>query len=216
MNYMEKYLELVQGYRAKLDETNAIYDPKFAEVELMKGAAAYGWKKQELDKDYVAALAGVRSHFAQAFADLCQNMEKAITGAVAVAPTADQLAILAALRERDRISRDEFVQVKNAMAGCRIAEEALVELAHKHGYALGIDRCMPVDQAQGVLNTLRRSAERLTLKLSRTDATGQYTRTGDWSMFQISRSPEDAADCCRLFGSCDDPERFIALLEVPE
>lgn len=216
MNPIERYFELVQNYRGKLDGLNAYFDPRFAELEQFKDSQAYGWKREELDKAYSGELAKIRALYSGAFTSVCQDIEKSLSSRPVVAPTADQLALLQAFQLRERIGREEFVQAANTMKGCPAAEEAIVELAHKHGHNLGIDRDMTGDQAAAVLNTLRRSAERLTLRMSRTDATGQYSQSGDWPMFRISRCPEDVVDCVRQFGACSEPEKFVALLEVPE
>lgn len=216
MNLIDRYFELVQNYRGKLDDLNAYFDPRFAELEQFKDSQAYGWKREELDKAYSGELAKIRDLYSGAFASVCQDIEKALNSRPVVAPTADQLALLQAFQLREQIGREELVRAANAMRGCSAAEEAVVELAHKHGHNLGIDRDMTGDQAAAVLNTLRRSAERLTGRLSRTDATRQYSQSGDWSMFRISRCPEDVVDCARQFGACSEPEKFVALLEVPE
>lgn len=216
MTPIERYFELVQNYREKLDKLNAYFDPRYAELEHFRDSQAYGWKREELDTAYSGELATIRDLYSGAFASVCQDMEKALSGRPVVAPNADQLALLQAFQMRERIGREELAQAAITMKGCPAAEEALVELAHKHGHTLGIDRDMTADQAAAVLNTLRRSAERLTAHLSRTDATGQYTRAGDWSMFWISRSPEDVVDCVRRFGCCSEPEKFITHLEASE
>lgn len=208
MTAIERYFQTVLDYRKKLDEVNAAFASRFADVELLRGSSAYDWKKSGLDAEFSAALAEARAPFVAAFDAICTELENAVAGKTGVAPTAEQLAILQAFQMRDIISREELVQAVPLMQGCRAAGEALQRLAHKQGHYIGIDYGMGVDQALEVVNNLRRGAERLTTRLTSTGAVSG----GSWDLFLISREPENALDCVRRFGSCSEPEQFAALV----
>lgn len=208
-----KFFELVKNYRSALDKLNAYYDPRFADVEAMKGSEAYSWKKPQLDSSYSNELADLRDLYRGAFESCLWDMDRALERRSAVPPTQEQLALLQLLQTRDTVGKDELALAMKSMNGCPSAEAAVSELAHKHGRTLGVDAGMSTETAQKIVETLRRNTEGLLSRIDRTDSAREYVSSRDWRSFMLSREPSDAADALRILGCCTQPEKFSALVD---
>ena len=125
------------------------------------------------------------------------------------APTAEQLAILQALKMRDSVSKDELREALNAVKGCPLAERVVGELAAKHHHVLGMERELTSDTVRRSLDSLRLNGERLISKLEQPgeDRRAAVNR-GDYTMFLLDQEPKDEADAMRIFGSATDYGQF--------
>lgn len=125
------------------------------------------------------------------------------------APTPEQLAILQALKMRDRVSKDELREALNAVKGCPLCERVIGEIATKNHHILGMEQEMSSDTIRRSMDSLKRNGETLIAQLERP---GEDRRTavnnGNWDLFRLDIDAKDSEDCMRVFGGVTDFSKF--------
>jgi len=169
MKHTEWYFHINQKYRSGLDRVNDKFDAQIEGKTHYAGSAGYAADIKEIEKKRVAEIAALRDECKDEFSRCIAAMEKNAQRRPMTAPTQDQLAILQALRMREKLTRDDLNHAANAMADCSVGLGVLEELAKKHEI-LGFHAPTGVSDAfvQRAIKSFADSANTV-LKLERTN-----------------------------------------------
>ena len=124
-----KYYTAMKKYRDAVRDASDEYD-----LTLQKNAALYGSQRYaEIEREAAAkrnaALNVAKQDTLAAVQEVCTTMRSNAKARKTVAPTSEQLAILQALKMREKVTAGELRHAANALAGCPLALSVLDELA---------------------------------------------------------------------------------------
>ena len=125
----KKYYNAMKKYRDAVRDASDEYD-----LTLQKNAALYGSPRYaEIEREAAAkrdaTLSTAKRETLDAVREVCATMRTNAKARKTVAPTAEQLAILQALKMREKVSAGELRHAANSLAGCPLALSVLDELA---------------------------------------------------------------------------------------
>lgn len=125
----KKYYNVIKKYRDAVRDASDEYD-----LTLQKNAALYGSPRYaEIEREAAAkrdaTLSTAKRETLDAVREVCATMRTNAKARKTVAPTAEQLAILQALKMREKVTAGELRHAANALAGCPLALSVLDELA---------------------------------------------------------------------------------------
>lgn len=209
MKNTQRYHQLIRDFRKAVSMANEKFEPAYKDLERYRDSEHYQEDKAKIDKARKELLDEVRQEAKKDLDAIVDDMRQTYEAKPSKAPTAEQLAILQALKMRDSVSEYELKQALNAVKGCPLAERVVGELAAKHHHILGMERELSGDTVRRSLDSLRLNGERLISKL---EWPGEDRRAavnrGDYTMFQLDQEPKDEADAMRIFGSVTDYAQF--------
>ena len=209
MKNTTRYLNTIMRFRSDLQDVNERLRPEYEHIGRYRDSKSYPQNKKLLDDKRNAQVDVLRREAQEQLFKIVDDMRQTYEAKPSKAPTAEQLAILQALKMRDSVSEDELKQALNAVKGCPLAERVVGELAAKHHHVLGMERELTSDTVRRSLDSLRLNGERLISKLERPgeDRRAAVNR-GDYTMFQLDQEPKDEADAMRIFGQVTDYAQF--------
>ena len=125
----KKYYNVIKKYRDAVRDAGDEYD-----LTLQRNATLYGSQRYaEIEREAAAkrndTLTAARQEALAEVREVCSTMRSNAKARKTVAPTAEQLAILQALKMREKVSAGELRHAANALAGCPLALSVLDELA---------------------------------------------------------------------------------------
>ena len=209
MKNTQRYHQFICDFRKAVSMANEKFEPAYKDLERYRDSAYYQEDKAKIDKARKQLLDKVRQDAKKELNAIVDDMRRTYEQKPSKAPTAEQLAILQALKMRDSVSKDELREALNAVKGCPLAERVVGELAAKHHHVLGMERELTSDTVRRSLDSLRLNGERLISKLEQPgeDRRAAVNR-GYYTMFLLDQEPKDEADAMRIFGSATDYGQF--------
>lgn len=209
MKNTQRYHQFIRDFRKAVSMANEKFDPAYKDLERYRDSEYYQEDKAKIDKARKELLDEVRQGAKKELNAIVDDMRRTYESKPSKAPTAEQLAILQALKMRDSVSKDELREALNAVKGCPLAERVVGEVAAKHQHILGMERELSGDAVRRSLDSLRLNGETLISKLERP---GEDRRTavnsGNYTLFMLDQEPKDEADAMRIFGKVTDYVQF--------
>lgn len=125
----EHYYKTVTGYRAKLRAIWSEYDAEMQKIEQYAGSEGYAREKRDIEKKRDADIKALQSETGRQFDAILDGMRASAGKRTFTPPTQDQLAIVEALRMRDKVSRDELDMAANTLKDCPLLMPVLQEIS---------------------------------------------------------------------------------------
>ena len=209
MKNTQRYHQFIRDFRKAVSMANVKFDPAYKDLERFRDSEYYQEDKAKIDKARKELLDEVRQGAKKELNAIVDDMRRTYESKPSKAPTAEQLAILQALKMRDSVSKDELREALNAVKGCPLAERVVGEVAAKHQHILGMERELTSDTVRRSLDAMRLNGEKLIAKLERP---GEDRKTavnsGNWDLFRLDIDAKDSEDCMRVFGGVTDFQQF--------
>ena len=123
------YYEACTGYRQSLRAVWADFDKKMQQLERYKGSAGYEKEKADAEKARDAVIKALQTEYRDKFNGILKGMRESATTRSMTPPTQEQLALLQALKMRDKISRDELEQAGRTLKESPVCLSVLQEIA---------------------------------------------------------------------------------------
>lgn len=209
MKNTQRYHQFIRDFRKAASMANEKFDPAYKDLERYRDSEYYQEDKAKIDKARKELLDEVRQGAKKELNAIVDDMRRTYESKPSKAPTAEQLAILQALKMRDSVSKDELREALNAVKGCPLAERVVGEVAAKHQHILGMERELTSDTVRRSLDAMRLNGEKLIAKLERP---GEDRKTavnsGNWDLFRLDIDAKDSEDCMRVFGGVTDFQQF--------
>lgn len=209
MKNTQRYHQFIRDFRKAVSMANEKFDPAYKDLERYRDSEYYQEDKAKIDKARKELLDEVRQGAKKELNAIVDDMRRTYESKPSKAPTAEQLAILQALKMRDSVSKDELREALNAVKGCPLAERVVGEVAAKHQHILGMERELSGDTVRRSLDAMRLNGEKLIAKLERP---GEDRKTavnsGNWDLFRLDIDAKDSEDCMRVFGGVTDFQQF--------
>lgn len=161
MNRTKLFYDETTKYRAGLRELNANYDRELSKIERYMGSEGYDEEREEIEKKRKEAITAFQREHFNSFMNITDEMRKSAKSRTMTAPTAEELALLEALKMREHIGRDELEQAARTLHNCPVGLAILDEIAAKndvHGVHFG------AESTESILNhikSLEESAKRI-------------------------------------------------------
>ena len=209
MKNTQRYHQFIRDFRKAVSMANEKFDPAYKDLERYRDSEYYQEDKAKIDKARKELLDEVRQGAKKELNAIVDDMRRTYESKPSKAPTAEQLAILQALKMRDSVSKDELREALNAVKGCPLAERVVGEIAAKHHHILGMERELSGDTVRRSLDALKLNGDTLIAHL---EYPGEDRRAavnrGDYTLFQLDQEPKDEADAMRIFGHVTDYQQF--------
>lgn len=124
-------------YQTKRKDIVDDYEKKLARLESYKGSKGYDDDVAKATKEKDAAIEALKSEYSGYFDIAINAMREANSGRGVTPPSADQLAILQALKLRDSVSQKELDRAANSCKDNAMSIAVINEIAKKNGYIRG-------------------------------------------------------------------------------
>lgn len=134
MNRTGKYYENVTSYRKNLTDIWADYEAGMKSIEPYKGSDGYAKKAAELEQARRSKIKETQADYRTRFNGIVAGMRMSAKGRSMDTPTQEQLALLTALKMRDKISRDELEQAGRTLKDSPVCLSVLDEIAERMEY----------------------------------------------------------------------------------
>lgn len=210
-----KFDLLVQGYRNELKSIWNEYTKKETQLQAFKDSKEYDKRIAKLVKERDKRIADAKEAYNKEFNKIIIEMENVLSRRKMVAPPQDELAIITALKNLEKVSRDEIIEASHTISNPTCLK-ALEEIAKKHNI-IGVDirRDMTTSEAYEVIESLKESKKRLMSM----DRTGIRSYVGDFTKseeerkkalytFRIDTDTSNYINTMNLYGGVS-PEQLI-------
>lgn len=140
-NRTADFYKTAQEYRAGLTRIWDVYTKEMLRLERFKGSPGYDEDAKKAEQQRKTAIKELQQETRGRFAGIIRGMKQSAQAQPMTAPSADQLAILQALKMREKLTRGELEQAANALQNCPLALSVLGDLAAKyeiHGVSFSI------------------------------------------------------------------------------
>lgn len=125
----KKYYNAMKKYRDAVRDAGDEYDLTLQKNAMLYGSPRYAEIEREAAAKRSTTLTAAKQEALAAVREVCATMRTNAKARKTVAPTAEQLAILQALKMRNKVTAGELRHAANALAGCPLALSVLDELA---------------------------------------------------------------------------------------
>ena len=216
-NRTEHYYNAVTEYRAALRAIWAKYDTAMQRIEAYKGSKGYDKDAAAIEKERKEATAALQSEYRDRFNNILEGMRQSATTRPMVAPTQEQLALLQALKMRDKVSRDELEQAAITLKESPVSLSVLAEIAEKNevrGLHFNGESTSSILEA---VDGLAESAKRL-CKLDKCDSKGEQAArasiynpehtTDALYSFRVDTDFDNEAACIEFMGGVRNMQSF--------
>lgn len=130
-NRTEHYYNACREYRAALREIWASYDKEMQRIEQYRGSKGYEKEAAELESKRKEAVSALQAEYRGRFNNILEGMRQSATSRPMTAPTQEELALLQALKMREKVSRDELEQAARTLKDSPVSLSVLNEIAAK-------------------------------------------------------------------------------------
>ena len=220
------YYEACTGYRQNLRSIWAEYDQKMLRLDQYKGSAGYEKEKAEAEKMRNDAIKALQDEYRGKFDGIIKGMRESATTRSMTPPTQEQLALLQALKLRDKISRDELEQagrtLKDSPVCLSVLEEIAQNLSEKTGSHEYYGLRFATESTNGILSCidgLAESAKRI-CSLNKCDSRAEqaarasiyspeYTHNALYS-FRVDHDVSNTREAMEFYGGVNNLESFEA------
>ena len=201
MKNTQRYHQFICDFRKAVSMANEKFEPAYKDLERYRDSEYYQEDKAKIDKARKELLDEVRQGAKKELNAIVDDMRRTYESKPSKAPTAEQLAILQALKMRDSVSKDELREALNAVQDCPLAVQVIGEIAAKHHHILGLRQELSRDMVSRSLDALLLNGQKMISRLERPgEARRTAVNTGNWDGFRFDVDPADPQDCARVFG----------------
>lgn len=211
------YYNAVTDYRKALRRIWSEFDEKTRRLERYAGSEGYEADIAKAAQERDEAIKALQYEARQRFDGILEGMRESAQKRPMVPPTQDQLALLSALKMREKVTRDELEQAGNTLKDSPVCLSVLEEIAEKNEvYSLRFSKV----STSGILKnieSLTESARRI-CKLNKCDSRGEMSaRASRYSpdydpqafySFRIDKDVEDVREAMRYFGGVENMDVF--------
>ena len=127
------YYEACNGYRQSLRGIWAAFDKEMQRLEQYKGSTGYEKEKADAERKRDDDIKALQSEYREKFSGILKGMRESATTRAMIAPTQEQLALLQALKMREKIGRDELEQAGRTLKDSPVCLSVLDEIARDMG-----------------------------------------------------------------------------------
>lgn len=186
MKNTESYFNILKAYFDATAAVDAEYQAELARAKRFEGSDGGRDMVKAATAKRDAALQAERDYTRSKMKPVLDAMRQRAKGRTLTPPTAEQQAIIAALRARKELTKEEIRQAENSLAGCPLALRQLDEIAQDHGYRKSTPRttAMPTED---VLD-----------HIDRLEANFNHSMKGEKARF--NRVPKDVGSCMGTWG----------------
>lgn len=216
-NRTEHYFNACRDYRAALRDIWAQHDKAMERIEAYKGSTGYDKEAAEIDKQRREATEALQSEYSNRFNNILEGMRQSATSRPMTAPTQEQLALLQALKMREKVTKDELEQAARTLKDSPVSLSVLDEIAAKndiHGAHYGAESTSGILEA---VDGLAESAKRL-CRLDKCDSKQeQVARASIYSpdhdsnalySFRVDTDFDNEAACIEFMGGVSNMQSF--------
>lgn len=221
------YYNACTEYRQRLREIWAAYEKKMQSVEQYRGSVGFEKDKAKAERERDAAISELQKDYSKRFTNIIDGMRTSATTRSMVPPTQDELALLQALKMRDRISRDELEQAgrtfKNSPVCLSVLEEIVQDLSDRHGARDYLGLRFATESTRGIMkciDDLEESAKRI-CKLDKCDSKAEmlerrniynpgHVDAVSLYSFRVDHDVDSIGDAMSFFGGVRNLESFEA------
>ena len=147
------YAKAFQDARQKAKEE---YQQTAESMKRYSGSEYFRTEMKKAKEKLDASIQQAKDYYSPYLMDAIRSMKEQNDKRSVKAPTQDQLAILSALKMRDKISSEELKQAANAMMDCPVAFDVIREIAQKNGVYVRMPETntYSIDSVSDILKTL--------------------------------------------------------------
>ena len=218
-DWTNDYYKNAQGYREKLRTIWAKYEGDISRLERFKGSAGYAEDVKKAENERKTAIAALQTETAKKFDECLKAMRDHARNQKMTPPTAEQLALLQALKMREKITRAELEQAARTLQNSPVSLSVLGAIGEKNGvYNINYGRETPAS-VQAHIDELAKSA-RLICKLDKCDSRAEMVnrsrpystdyRENSMECYRVDKDFASAGECLSFFGGVNDMKSFSA------
>lgn len=186
MKNSERFYNRVRWYLDAVGQINGEYSDAMSHAKQYEGSTGGKTLVDRATATRDAAMKAEKETAVKAFREIIGSMRENVSARKITAPTQDQLAILQALKMRQKVDKDEIKQAENALKDCPVALAVLDEIAHDNGIIhTGQRGAMTTDFILRHIDNLEQSAFAM--------IRGENSR--------FNRPPADLGDCLTRWGT---------------
>lgn len=134
MSNTQDYFQNVQNFRRELGEAWSTYESKMAGIARYQGSAGYDEQAAQYADERDKTINETQRAHAARFDEILKSMREHVYNKAMIPPTQEQLALLTALKMREKISKDELAQAGRTLKDSPVALSVLAEIAEKMEY----------------------------------------------------------------------------------
>lgn len=185
MKNSERFYNRIRWYLDSVEQITSEYNDAVSRAKQYEGSTGGKALVDQATSARDTAMRGERETAVKAIREIIGSMRENARARKITAPTQEQLAILQALKMRQKVNKDEIKQAENSLKSCPLALSVLDEIA----------------QSNGIIRTGKREAMTTDYILQRIDSLEQSALAmlrGDSA--RLSRAPADVGECLTRFG----------------
>ena len=134
MTNSETFYTLAHEFQTKRGEITSAYDSRMKAIETTKGSEYYLTESKAATEKRDSSLKALKKDYSSKFNAVLRAMSEANNRRTVAAPTADELAIVQALKLRDSVTVEELERAAAAVCHSELCLAALQEISHKMGF----------------------------------------------------------------------------------
>lgn len=134
MTNSETFYTLAHEFQNKRERITNAYETRMRAIASTKGSEYFETESKKATKERDTSLKALRKEYANNLSAALKAMSEMNSRRAIAAPTADELAIVQALKLRDSVSVQELDRAANAVCHSELCLAALQEISHNMGY----------------------------------------------------------------------------------
>ena len=138
MNYTDVFFDALYRFQNERHALDSDFEKRKNELEPMHGSQYYEDKMKRLKTDYKTSGDVLKDNYRLQIDGLLTKMRETIERKPLKAPTADQMAILQALRLKENTTTSDYLMAANSCSDSGLALSILQEDARKRGFLLNL------------------------------------------------------------------------------
>lgn len=213
MKRTQQYHDTVVKFRQDLADVWEEYNTKVKRLDKYKGSSGYAKDLQKLQQERDQKIKSLQMWVSDELNGVIKGMTDSATNKSMIAPSAEQIALLQALKMREKISRHELEQAGRTLKDSPVCLSVLQEIAGKmglRGVRLGAES---TESILSHIDSLADSARRIS-QIDDPGNRGKHMNDQDMTpsqrvyTFRVNRDPVDMADSMEYFGGVEDLPSF--------
>ena len=216
-NRTEQYYMTAKNHREKLKLIWQTYETEVAALEKHQGSQYYDEEIKKAAEKRDTAIAATKDATATAFNEILLGMRESAVNRPMATPTDAELALLSALKMRERISRQEIEQAARTLKNSPVCLSVLQEIAEKQQF---FGMRLAAESTSSILEhveSLEKAARKL-LKLEKPDSRREQIAQADihspnysssaLETLLVDRDFNDEDSMLSFFGNLADAAQF--------
>lgn len=134
MTNTENFYMMAHEFQNKRERITNAYETRMRAIASTKGSEYFETESKKATKERDTSLKALRKEYANNLSAALKAMSEMNSRRAIAAPTADELAIVQALKLRDSVSVQELERAANAVCHSELCLAALQEISHNMGY----------------------------------------------------------------------------------